>query len=66
MKDKHQYSTDGTNKGRVEVTPLGPNEIGNYGEGKGKARIAPAFPPDRNMEPGNEGGYRAGRAGGKD
>jgi len=61
--DQHQYATDGTNKGRVSVTPRPAGEVGEYGAGKGKARIAPPFAPDRAMEPGNEGGYRARAAG---
>jgi hypothetical protein len=61
---QHQYATKGTNKGRVDVTPMFPGEIGDYGKGKGKARIAPPFPPDRSVDPGNEGGYRARASGG--
>lgn len=62
--DKHQYNTEGTNKGRVEITPRGPGEIGNYdtidGIGpKGGARIPAPFAPDRAMDMRNEGGYRA-------
>ncbi len=66
-KMKHMYSTNGTNKGRVEVDPKGPGEIGMYdmsdGVMKGKARIPASFPPDRAMDLRNEGGYRAMSAG---
>lgn len=47
-----------TNSGRVAANTRSAGETGDYGMGKGKARIAEAFPADHNQEPGNEGGYR--------
>lgn len=45
----------GTDRGRVNVATRGAGETGEYGSGKGKARICEAFPANRNHDMANEG-----------
>lgn len=44
-----------TNSGRVAANARGAGETGDYGSGKGKARIAESFPANKNHDMANEG-----------